>query len=98
MSRVTPRSHHRRDHRAVEPRRTGVLTIRAWLEDDAERPLRALIRYTLDVSAGSESSVTLAEPGDIVSAVERWLHDMQWSDGQVSEEIPVAVLPRIHEK
>lgn len=61
----------------MAPRRTGVLTLRAWLEDDPASPLRVRIRHTRDVSAGVETVVTFADVADVLAAVQRWLADVQ---------------------
>lgn len=55
--------------------RTGVLVIRAWLEDeDGAKPLRARITSTLDVSAPrATDTVGAASEAEIVSAVRAWL-------------------------
>jgi hypothetical protein len=56
------------------PERTAVLVIRAWLEEDGEKPLRARITSTLDVSAprATEASGAASEE-DVLGAVRAWL-------------------------
>lgn len=55
--------------------RTGVLILRAWLEEGSSEPLRVQIRSTTDVSAGEERSVTLSRRDSIRTAVEDWLDE-----------------------
>ena len=55
---------------------TGLLIIRAWLEDESSKPLRAHLRATTDVSSGFEKSVTVADPEAVRRAVDGWLADM----------------------
>jgi hypothetical protein len=56
--------------------RTGLMIIRAWLEQGSSKPLRARIRLTTDVGAGFESEVTLADVPAVSAAVELWLEDV----------------------
>jgi hypothetical protein len=55
---------------------TGLLIIRAWVEQGSLRPLRAQIRLTTDVSAGFERELTLADVDAVCAAVETWLRDL----------------------
>jgi hypothetical protein len=55
--------------------RTGVLVIRAWLEDDVEHEaLRARIKQTLDVSRPVTTEVVARSEEEILAAVSTWLH------------------------
>ena len=56
--------------------RTGLLIIRAWIEEGSLRPLRAHLRLTTDVGAGITSELTLTEISAATAAVEAWLHDV----------------------
>jgi len=56
--------------------RTGLLIIRAWIEEGSSEPLRAHIRLTTDVSSGFEDSMTLSQVPAVCEAVEAWLDDM----------------------
>ena len=56
--------------------RTGLLIIRAWIEEGSSQPLRAHIRLTTDVSSGFEQSLTLSQVPAVCEAVETWLRDM----------------------
>ena len=56
--------------------RTGLMIIRAWVEPDSARPLRAHLRFTTDVSTAFDSEVTLAEIEDVSSSVQMWLVDV----------------------
>ena len=53
--------------------RTGLLIIRAWIEEGSSEPLRAHIRLTTDVSSGFEQSLTLSQVPAVCEAVETWL-------------------------
>ena len=56
--------------------RTGLLIIRAWIEEGSSQPLRAHIRLTTDVSSGFEQDMTLSQVPAVSEAVEAWLGDM----------------------
>ena len=53
--------------------RTGLLIIRAWIEEGSSEPLRAHIRLTTDVSSGFEDSLTLSQVPAVCEAVATWL-------------------------
>jgi len=55
--------------------RTGLLIIRAWIEEGSEEPLRVQVRSVDDVSAGVERTQTLARVEEVVAAVQAWLTD-----------------------
>jgi hypothetical protein len=56
--------------------RTGLMIIRAWVEQGSSQPLRARIRFTTDVGAGLERELTLADVPGVSAAVELWLQDV----------------------
>jgi hypothetical protein len=56
--------------------RTGLLIIRAWIEDASTKALRADVRATTDVSTGFDTSTSFAEAADVGRAVDAWLADM----------------------
>jgi hypothetical protein len=56
--------------------RTGLLVIRAWLEEGSRQPLRAQIRLTTDVSAGFIHATTVAEVDAACETVRGWLEQM----------------------
>ena len=60
---------------ALTPERTGVLVVRAWLEEEnAEKPLRVRITSTLDASApGAVDTTGAASEKEVVKAVRDWL-------------------------
>jgi hypothetical protein len=58
---------------AETKRRTGVLLIRAWFEDDAESGLRARIITSLDVTAPVVATTAAATTDDVLAAVHSWL-------------------------
>jgi len=55
---------------------TGLLIIRAWVEQGSSKRLRARIRLTTDVAAGFASETTLADVHAVSAAVEAWLQDV----------------------
>jgi hypothetical protein len=57
-------------------RNTGLLIIRAYIENGSSAPLRAQIRLTSDVSAGIERSLTLADKDVVAEVVRSWLEDI----------------------
>ena len=52
---------------------TGLLIIRAWIENGSTKPLRAQIRLTADVSTGITNELTLADAASVTAAVGAWL-------------------------
>jgi len=56
--------------------RTGLLIIRAWIEEGSSEPLRAQIRLGADMSAGFERTLILADPDQICTVVQEWLDDI----------------------
>jgi hypothetical protein len=56
--------------------RTGLLVIRASLEEGSWQPLRAQIRLTTDVSAGFDHATTVAEVDATCEAVRGWLEQV----------------------
>ena len=56
--------------------RTGLLIIRAWIEERSSEPLRAHIRLTTDVSSGFEETMTLSQVPAVCEAVETWLGNL----------------------
>jgi hypothetical protein len=73
---------------ALTPERTGVLVVRAWLEEEsAEKPLRARITSTLDVSAPrAPDTIGAASEKEVVNAVRAWLRAfVSCGDGAVTD-------------
>ena len=60
----------------MESHRTGLLIIRAWVEEGAAEPLRVRLRISTDVSVGFERTLTLVQPEEVDAAVREWLADM----------------------
>ena len=60
----------------MAPDRTGLLIIRAWIEQGSSKPLRAHIRLTNDVAVGFASETTLADVAAVSTVVEAWLQDV----------------------
>ena len=55
---------------------TGLLIIRAWVEEGSAKPLRAHLRLTTDIADGFSRELTLADVADVSTAVETWLQDV----------------------
>lgn len=60
-------------HTTVASGRTGLLIIRAWIEEGSSEPLRAQIRISDDVSDGFRRTVTLCRPEAVCAEVQEWL-------------------------
>ncbi len=56
--------------------RTGLLIIRAWIEQGSSEPLRAQMRLSTDISTGIERTLTLCREEDVCAAVQEWLCDI----------------------
>jgi 16S rRNA G1207 methylase RsmC len=55
--------------------RTGVLVVRAWLEDATDEGLRARITHTLDVARPGETVIVTARREEVYAAVRSWLEE-----------------------
>lgn len=64
------------DDGVAKTHKTGLLIIRAWVEDGSPEPLRADVRATTDVSAGLDRAVTLARAEDVGATVQTWLAEV----------------------
>jgi hypothetical protein len=64
------------DDQPVTSSRTGLLINRAWVEPGSSSPLRAQIRFTIDVLDGFEHSLTVVQEQAAVEAVQAWLLEM----------------------
>ncbi len=54
--------------------RTGLLVLRAWIEQGSSERLRVHIRCSSDVSAGfDEHPLTLTRPEEVCATVDEWL-------------------------
>ena len=56
--------------------RTGLMIIRAWVEEGSREPLRVQLRLTTDVSKGFQQTLNLGDIETASAAVERWLRDV----------------------
>lgn len=56
--------------------RTGLLIIRAWIEEGSSAPLRAQVSMTSDVSAGMERTSMQTDVGKVGAEVEVWLSEI----------------------
>ena len=55
---------------------TGLLIIRAWVEDGSSEPLRAHVRLSTDLSVGIERELTLTQVEDVCITVKEWLDSL----------------------
>jgi hypothetical protein len=55
---------------------TGLLIIRAWVEEGSSKPLRAQVRLSFDVAAGFATEMTLADVPAVAKVVEAWLEEI----------------------
>jgi hypothetical protein len=67
---------HLVDEGPAKTYRTGLLIIRAWVEEGSSERLRANLRATTDVSGGFDRTVTLARPEDVGATVQRWIAEV----------------------
>lgn len=51
----------------------GLLVVRAWVEPDGERGLRARITQTLDLAGRDESVTVVSSAEEVLAAVRTWL-------------------------
>jgi hypothetical protein len=58
---------------ALPAERTGLLVIRAWIEENGDVRLRARITRMVDVAAREQISTVVATPEEITGAVAEWL-------------------------
>jgi len=56
--------------------RVGLIVLRAWIEQGSAEPLRVHVRFTNDISAGIQRTVTLSRPEQVEAAVREWLTEM----------------------
>jgi hypothetical protein len=61
--------------------RTGLLIIRAWVEEGSTEPLRAQVRVTGDISSGLGGTVTFVQPDTVGEVVDSWLQGMLGAEG-----------------
>ena len=64
----------------MERDRTGLMIIRAWVEEGASEPLRAQVRVSSDVSAGFGRELTFVRTDDVNATVKEWLTDILSDD------------------
>jgi hypothetical protein len=55
---------------------TGLMVIRAWVEEGSSEPLRVQMRLTTDVSKGYQRTIVLSDIQAASAAVEGWLADV----------------------
>jgi hypothetical protein len=56
--------------------RTGLLIIRAWVEDGSSAPLRAQLSTSSDVSIGIEHKSMHSDADDVGLEVQTWLKEI----------------------
>jgi hypothetical protein len=64
------------DEAARKSDKTGLLIIRAWVEEGSSARLRAAVRATTDVSTGFDRTVTLARADEVGATVQEWLAEV----------------------
>ena len=62
-------------------RRTGVLIVTAWLDDDGSPQLHARVTRTLDVAAHREASSVTASRGELLAIVRAWIDEFVGDGG-----------------
>jgi hypothetical protein len=60
---------------ATAERRTGMLIVRAWLEQDSGKQLRTRITQSLDVSRRGEIVSSAATVDDVCNTIRAWLEE-----------------------
>lgn len=55
---------------------TGLLIMRAWMEEGSSEPLRVHLRLTTDVSKGFQRTMNFSDAEAASAAVLGWLTDM----------------------
>ena len=70
--------------------RTGLLIIRAWVEQGSDEPLRASVRHTTDVSVGIEHAATLTDADATADMVRLWLREVLSARRPVEDTNPPA--------
>ncbi len=61
--------------------RTGLLIIRAWVEEGSTEPLRAQVRVTGDISTGLGRTATHVQLDAVGDVVDSWLQGMLDAEG-----------------
>jgi hypothetical protein len=61
--------------------RTGLLIIRAWVEEGSPDRLRAHVLVTGDISTGIGRTLTLVQPRVVGKLVDAWLRDVLSTTG-----------------
>jgi hypothetical protein len=65
--------------------RTGLLIIRAWVEEGSTEPLRAQVRVTGDISTGDVRTLTLIQLDAVGKMVGAWLQGILGASGTPPE-------------
>lgn len=63
---------------------SGLMIIRAWMEEDSIKPLRAQIRLTQNVAHGFSRELKLTDVESVSAGVEAWLREFLASKSQPS--------------
>jgi hypothetical protein len=69
----------------VPNHRTGLLIIRAWVEEGSTEPLRAQVRVTGDLSTGEVQTLTLIQSDAVGKVVGTWLQGIVGASGTPPE-------------
>jgi len=67
---------------------TGLLIIRAWVEEGSPQPLRAQLRLTTDVGSGLEPPLNLTTEGQVSEVVRGWLAAVLAENGPADAHFP----------
>ncbi len=60
----------------MDSENTGLMIIRAWVEQGSSEPLRAQVRIVTDTSARLERTLTLSRTEAVCATVGEWLADV----------------------
>jgi hypothetical protein len=58
---------------AVTAGATGLVVIRAWVEEGPSETLRVQVRFARDVSSGFDRTLTLTRAENVAAVVQEWL-------------------------
>jgi hypothetical protein len=61
---------------------TGLMVIRAWIEEGSTKPLRAEVRHTSDVSIGFDAEANLTDPDAVVAEVRVFLTNLDMTQSR----------------
>lgn len=68
--------HRRAGTGAMTTGATGLVIIRAWVDQESSEPLRAQVRFSRDVSAGFDRTLAFTRAENVAAVVQEWLTGM----------------------